>query len=126
MQLHYYSIQVLPSIEVCMLAILEAQSSLTERYQTTVPEPVRRRLKLGKRDKILYTIRPDGEVVLSRVLSAEEQDPVFAQFLAFLARDMTNNPQQLQSMDAGLLDRICSLTEGVEVDLDAPLSAEDE
>ena len=41
--------------------------SLTDRYQTTVPETVRRALRLGKRDKIHYTIRPDGEVVLSRV-----------------------------------------------------------
>lgn len=109
-----------------MPAILEAQSSLTERYQTTVPESVRRRLKLGKRDKILYTIRPDGDVVLSRALPAEDQDPVLGQFLDFLARDMANNPQHLQPLDASLLERIRVLTEGVEVDLNTPLSAEDE
>lgn len=109
-----------------MPAILEAQSSLTERYQTTVPESVRRRLKLGKRDKILYTIRPDGDVVLSRALPAEEQDPVLGQFLDFLARDMANNPQHLQALDGKWLNRVRALTEGVEVDLNAPLSAEDE
>jgi len=41
-------------------------STLTDRYQTTVPEPVRRALHLGKRDKIHYTMRPTGEVILTR------------------------------------------------------------
>ncbi len=109
-----------------MPAILEAQSSLTERYQTTVPEPVRRRLKLGKRDKILYTIRPDGDVVLSRVQPVEVQDPVVEHFLAFLARDMTTHPESLKWVDAGLVDRIQAFTRGVTVDLDAPLPDEDE
>ena len=38
-----------------MPATLEAESTLTDRYQTTVPETVRRALRLGKRDKIHYT-----------------------------------------------------------------------
>jgi len=109
-----------------MPAILEAQSSLTERYQTTVPESVRRRLKLGKRDKILYTIRPDGDVVLSRAVPSEDQDPVLGQFLNFLARDMTNKPQHLKPLDEKWLGRVRALTDGMDVDLDAPLSAEDE
>jgi len=126
MQLHYYPAQVHSSAEVCIPAILEAQSSLTERFQTTVPEPIRRRLKLGKRDKILYTIRPDGDVVLSRVLPEEEADPVLGQFLDFLGRDMATNQQHLQPFDAMLLDRVQALTEGVEIDLSAPLSAQEE
>jgi len=32
--------------------------------------PVRRALRLGKRDKIHYTIRPGGEVILIRSLLA--------------------------------------------------------
>ena len=59
-----------------MVAILEAESTLTERYQTTVPESVRRALRLGKRDKIRFTIRPDGDVVLTRALQTEGEDPV--------------------------------------------------
>jgi len=109
-----------------MSALLEAQSSLTERYQTTVPALVRRWLKLGKRDKILYTIRPDGDVVLSRALPAKDQDRVLAQFLDFLEVDMLNNIQHLQPLDARLLDRIQVLTTGVQVDLHAPLSSDDE
>ena len=71
-----------------MNTTLEAESTLTDRYQTTVPEPVRRALKLGKRDKIHYAIRADGEVVLSRVQVAEESDPVLQAFLQFLSQDM--------------------------------------
>ena len=54
-----------------MPAALEVESTLTDRYQTTVPETVRRALRLGKRDKISYTIRPDGEVVLTRATAGE-------------------------------------------------------
>lgn len=109
-----------------MPATLEVESTLTDRYQTTVPETVRRALKLGKRDKIHYTIRPDGEVLLTRAAPAEVDDPVLGQFLGFLARDIASHPERLQSVDAGLVQRIQSLVGGVEVDLDAPLSADDE
>ena len=71
-----------------MAAILEVESTLTDRYQTTVPETVRRALQLGKRDKIHYTIRPGGEVVLTRAESTEEDDPVLGAFLGFLSRDI--------------------------------------
>lgn len=109
-----------------MAATLEVESTLTDRYQTTVPETVRRVLKLGKRDKIHYTIRSGGEVVLSRVEITEEADPVLGRFLGFLSRDIANHPERLQSVDTGLAHRIHSLVGGIEVDLGAALSADDE
>ncbi len=109
-----------------MPATLEVESTLTDRYQTTVPETVRRALKLGKRDKIHYTIRPDGEVVLRRAEPAEGDDPLLGQFLGFLAQDIAAHPDRLQLVDAGLIQRIQSLVGGVEVDLDAPLSVDNE
>ena len=109
-----------------MPATLQVESTLTDRYQTTVPETVRRALRLGKRDKIHYTIRPDGEVVLTRVATGESDDPGLAPFLGFLARDMAEHPERLQVVDAGLAQRIQTLVGSVEVDLDAPLSADDE
>lgn len=105
---------------------LEAESTLTDRYQTTVPETVRRALKLSKRDKIHYTIRPDGEVVLNRAVPAEDDDPLLEQFLRFLAQDIASHPERLQPVDAGLVQRTQSLVASVEVDLDATLSADDE
>ncbi len=109
-----------------MPATLQVESTLTDRYQTTVPETVRRALRLGKRDKIQYTIRPDGEVVLSRASSDEGNDPALTPFLGFLARDMAEHPQRLQAVDADFARRIEALAAGIEVDLDAPLSADDE
>jgi antitoxin PrlF len=107
-----------------MADILE--STLTDRYQTTVPEAVRRALKLEKRDKIRYSILPGGEVVLSRILPLQEDDPVLGSFLDFLARDIAAHPERLQAVDANLLQRVQGLVLDVEVDLDAPLSATDE
>lgn len=109
-----------------MAATFEVESTLTDRYQTTVPETVRRALKLGKRDKIHYSIRPSGEVVLTRGKAAAEDDPVLGQFIEFLAHDITRHPERLQSVDAGLVQRLQLLVGGVEVDLDAALSADDE
>lgn len=109
-----------------MPATLEVESTLTDRYQTTVPETVRRALRLGKRDKIHYSIRPSGEVVLTRVETSDGDDPVLGQFLGFLARDIAKHPERLQAIDAGFVQRLQSLTGGVEVDLDAALSADDE
>jgi antitoxin PrlF len=109
-----------------MAATLEVESTLTDRYQTTVPETVRRALKLGKRDKIHYTIRPGGEVVLTRVDATKEDDPLLGQFLDFLARDIASHPARLQVIDANLVQRIHSLVGDIEVDLNSPLSAEDE
>lgn len=109
-----------------MPAPYEVESALTDRYQTTVPALVRRTLRLGKRDKIHYTIRPSGEVVLSRVEAVEGDDPVLGQFLGFLARDIADHPERLQVMDTGFVQRIQALVDGVEVDLGVALSVDDE
>lgn len=108
-----------------MATLLEAESTLTDRYQTTVPEAIRRTLKLGKRDKIHYSILPDGAVLMARAGRTEGEDPVLRQFLSFLAHDITRHPERLQMIDAGLVQRLQSLIGSVEVDFDASLSADD-
>lgn len=45
-----------------MPAIMQLESTLTDRYQTTVPESVRRALHLGETGST--TIRPDGRSYL--------------------------------------------------------------
>lgn len=109
-----------------MATPLEVESTLTDRYQTTVPETVRRALKLGKRDKIHYTSRQDDEVVLTRATAPEDNDPVLGQFPGFLANDVARHPEHLQAVDAGLVTRLQPLVGHVEIDLDAPLSADGE
>ena len=105
---------------------LEAESTLTDRYQTTVPETVRRALRLKKRDKIQYVIRPGGEVVLTRLSDPESDDPVLGQFLRFLADDIATHPGRLQAVDQPFIQRVQALVAGVEVDLDAALPEDDE
>ncbi len=108
-----------------MATPFEVESTLTDRYQTTIPETVRRALRLDKRDKIHYAIRPDGEVLLTRSVT-EDDDPVLGQFLGFLARDIAEHPERVQAMDSLLVQRIQSLVGGVDVSLDTPLSVDDE
>jgi len=106
-------------------AALETESTLTERFQTTVPSVVRKALHLNKKDKIKFIIQPNGSVMLSRV-EPKESDPVVESFLAFVANDMQKNPEKIQPLSASMRDRVKVLTAGVELDLDAPLSDEDE
>lgn len=103
--------------------LLKTTSTLTDRYQTTIPESVRELLHLNKRDKISYTIEENGKVLISR---ASENDPVLNEFLNFLASDIRNNPSNVKSFDQALVDRARSLTAGVDIDLDAPLDDKDE
>ena len=102
----------------------QAESRLTDRYQTTIPQNVRTTLGLTKGDKIHYTMESNGQVTMSRV--EEEEDPVIGNFLNFLAQDMSKNPQNIKPITSDLFNRMKSLTDGIEVDLDAPLSEEDE
>ena len=109
-----------------MAATLELESTLTDRYQTTVPDAVRRALKLGKRDKIRYLVQDDGTVVLTRGDAAGEDDPVLAGFLQFLANDLASRPGRVRALDRKLATRVRSLVRGVKVDLDAELAPADE
>jgi antitoxin PrlF len=100
------------------------ESTLTDRYQTTVPDPVRRALRLGKRDKIRYVVQPDGAVLMTRAAPAEEHDPALGKFLDFLERDIATHPERVRAVGTKLAARIRSLVRGVDVDLDAPLAPE--
>ncbi len=102
-----------------------AESTLTDRYQTTIPDQIRKALGLNKRDKIRYTIQSDGQVVISRA-DRTESDPILGQFLNFIEQDIKQNPHHLQTISADLVSRVQSLVSEVDVDLDAPLSDEDE
>ncbi|HEV3273203.1 MAG TPA: type II toxin-antitoxin system PrlF family antitoxin [Candidatus Methylacidiphilales bacterium] len=40
------------------------QSTVTEKFQTTIPLKVRLALKLSPRQKVAYEVRPDGSAVM--------------------------------------------------------------
>ncbi|MFA5589686.1 MAG: type II toxin-antitoxin system PrlF family antitoxin [Lysobacteraceae bacterium] len=107
-----------------MPSLIEAESTLTDRYQTTVPETVRRALQLGKRDRIRWAINADGQVLLQRADDAA--DPVLGRFLDFLAADMTAHPEHLRSLDTELATHLEKLVGHIDIDLGAPLSDDGE
>jgi len=109
-----------------MPQVLDAESTLTDRYQTTIPEIVRSKLRLRKRDKLHYKIMADGTVVLSRVEPAEESDLALAGFLAFLAGDLHDRPHAIHAPGEEQRARARSLTGDADVDLNASLDPADE
>jgi antitoxin PrlF len=104
------------------VAVIERYSSVSSTGQTTVPKPVRDALGVRDGDKIAYRIDESG-VTLHRADQAHE-DPAIGSFLAFLAKDIQSNPQQLKSFSPALIKRIKSLIDGVEVDADAPIEGD--
>ncbi len=101
---------------------IHSDSTLTNRYQTTIPEIVRKALHLEKRDKIRYTLLDDGKIVISRV---DEDDPVLTQFLTFLAEDISQHPESVVTLSPDLIERIQPLVSEVDIDLNSPLPDED-
>jgi antitoxin PrlF len=119
MQLHYH----------CVMddkkPLVSAESTLTDRYQTTIPEVVRKALGLGKRDKLEFLLDETGAVRLKKVEDLEEhEDPTLMAFLDLLAKDIEQNPQNLRELDDSFWQAIDKLTEGVEVDMDEKLDFE--
>lgn len=125
MQLHY-NVRHTPHsiIETNMARLLQTESTLTDRYQTTVPDTVRKALHLGKRDKILYTVQSDGHVLMTR--AEDPEDPAITAFLNFIAKDIQNNPGNLTAINKNLITRIQSLITNVEVNLDESLAEDDD
>ncbi len=109
-----------------MSAVIKVESTLTDRYQTTVPDAVRRALQLDKRDKLRYTVKANGVVQLTKLDASEEDDPAMGAFLDFLAHDITAHPERLATMPTALAKRMKKLTTGVKFNLTVALSPNDE
>ena len=54
----------------------------------------------------------------------EETDPVLEAFLAFLAKNMEDHPEQIKPLSADLMERVERLTQGMVVDPDEDLGDE--
>mgnify|MGYP001791633874 CR=1 FL=1 len=106
-----------------------AESTLTDRYQVTVPAPVRKALGLEKRDKIAYSVNDDGTVLLSRVEAVVQasSDPVIEKFLEFLDKEIAAHPERLQPLTAEWANQIQELVADVDAgDPNQPLSGDDD
>lgn len=100
---------------------LTASSTLTSRFQTTVPELVRKTLGLGKQDKLEYVISEKGVVTLKKSEASDNTDPFLRPFLNLLERDIQENPQNIRVVSVQELAKTEQLLAGVEVNLDEPL-----
>jgi len=97
-------------------------STLTDRYQTTIPREVRSFLNLDKGAQIQYVIEPSGKVYLQTEQENElNEDPVLYSFLQFMEKDMRKNPKQIQPLSKEMMKKVQQLVEGIDVDLDQPL-----
>jgi antitoxin PrlF len=111
--------------EAVMSVLAEERSRLTERYQTTVPRGVRKQLGLGKGDEIVYRTDPVGRVYIeSRHVG--DGDPALGAFLDLMEADIAKHPERLRAFSGALRDRLADLVGDVDVDLDEPLSPDDE
>ncbi len=79
----------------------DLESSLTDRYQTTVPARIRKALGLGKRDKLQWLLDDSGGVRLSRKPRPEDEhnDPILDAWLGFIERDIFEHPERLVPLD---------------------------
>ncbi|WP_288397309.1 MULTISPECIES: type II toxin-antitoxin system PrlF family antitoxin [Sulfitobacter] len=81
--------------------------------------------KLGKGDQIRYCTEPSGRIHIERVRSDEDY-PVLGAVLDYVEADIKAHPDRIRAFDGALHDRVAAQVGDVDVDLDAPLSLEDE
>ena len=110
-----------------MTKLLQAESTLTQKYQTTIPYVIRQALGLEKGSKISYRIQDDGNVLIFRQDDhQDDSDPILEKFLNFLEQDMVKHPQQIKAVSSSTVQRVQSLIGDMSVDLDSSLEDEEE
>lgn len=95
-------------------------SSVTDRYQTTIPKGVRDALGIRRGDMIAYELSGD-QVVLRRRAELTDDDPALLGFLDLIERDIAAHPERVQPVPRALVERGRAAVGGIEVDLDTPV-----
>lgn len=96
-------------------AVFEAESTLTERYQTTIPDAVRKVLGLGKHDKLIYRLTGAGEVRLVKAEPEASHDAALAPFLALLDKRLASHPKKIVPYSAADAKHDLALVKGVKI-----------
>lgn len=120
MQMHYY-------LNMNKFFKWLGKSTLTDRFQTTIPTFVRNELGLEKRDLIEFLKSDDGYIVLRRVEQKQQEGEFSPQLLAwldFIAKDHNQRPEQIKPFTKQMRDHVYHLTNGLDIDLDSALPAE--
>jgi antitoxin PrlF len=92
---------------------LQVESTLTDKYQATVPDAIRKALKLNKRDRIRFTLQADGSVVLSRAAPGDPDDATVRHFLQLLARELESHPERFRALSPPLLKQVRVVTKSL-------------
>jgi len=98
------------------MTVLEAESTLTARYQTTIPDAVRKVLGLSRHDRLLYRVSDIGEVYLTKAGAAEHDDAALAPFLALLDVHIAGQPVSIVPYTDADADADLALVKGVTLD----------
>jgi antitoxin PrlF len=98
------------------------KSVITAKSQTTLPSGVRRALNVGPGDRLAYIVEGDRAVIMKA--EADVDDPAIGAFLDFLAHDMVTHPERLTGLTPDLIARAQALTNGMAVDIDAPIDGD--
>ncbi len=97
------------------MTVLEAESTLTTRYQTTIPDAVRKVLGLQKHDRLVFRVSDNGEVFLAKADDAEADDASLAPFLALLDARMAQRPAAIVPYTDAEADDDLALVKGVDL-----------
>ncbi len=100
-------------------------STLTNRYQTTIPASVRRALNLTKGDRIRYSLDASGRVYIEPI-RADGSDAALGPFLDLLEADLRARPAALVSVGSTRVAQMQTLVEGVDIDLDTALDPQND
>lgn len=98
------------------MTVLEAESALTARYQTTIPDAVRKVLDLHKHDRVVYRVSESGVVYLAKAGTTGAEDPALAPFLALLDARMTQNPERIVAYTDADAENDLAMVKGVALD----------
>ena len=112
------------SIHVSMI-ILEIEATITKRGRTIVPAAIRKALHVGSLGGTVYRLEDSGQVNLVRKEQAEAC-PIISNFLTFLSADVMARSDAPRPVTTEWADELQDLVKGVEFDLDAPLSEDDD
>ena len=113
--MHYISLMGL-------IAKLLGRSTLTDRYQTTIPAFVRKELGLTKRDHIEFLKSEDGSILLRKAeADGQEFSPGLLAWLELISRDHEQHPEQIVPLPEELFDRANQLVAHLDLDIDLPL-----
>jgi antitoxin PrlF len=97
-------------------------SKVTSRSQTTLPNGVRKALRLRPgEDALEWEIRGEEAVARRATVREEDEDPALEPFLQLLERDIAAHPERLRGMPDDLYQRLLAVTEGMDVGPDEPI-----